>query len=136
MRITYEQRKEIYDKFRRERRMKITTTLMVGLLIVGIGFLTLGCGTVEPYTPAESETDLQQEWREIYKDVEIPHPPRSYASVKDVPLDYEVELLNYILEDTVISAFRIDPNNPEHQRRYRRHLEEPKGFHTFKETDI
>ena len=136
MRITYEQRKEIYDKFRRERRMKITTTLMVGLLIVGIGFLTLGCGTAEPYTPAESETDLQQEWREIYKDVEIPHPPRSYASVKDVPFDYEVELLNYILEDTVISVFRIDPNNPEHQRRYRRHLEEPKGFHTLKETDI
>ena len=136
MRITYEQRKEIYDKFRRERRMKITTTLMVGLLIVGLGFLTLGCGTVEPYTPAESETKLEQEWREIYKDVEIPHPPRRYASVKDVPLDYEVELLNYILEDTVITAFRIDPNNPEHQRRYRRHLEEPNGFHTVKETDI
>ena len=136
MRITYEQRKEIYDKFRRERRMKVTATLLIWTLICGIGFLTLSCNTPEAYTPTESETDLQKEWRDIYKDVELPHATRSYASVRDVPFDSEVELLNYILEDTVISVFRIDPNNPEHQRRYRRHLEEPKGFHTLKETDI
>ena len=137
MRITYEQRKEIYDKFRRERRTKITATLMIGAVICGIGVLALGCGTPEPYTPAESETNLQQEWRDIYKDVEIPHAPRRYASVRDVPLDYEVELLNYILRGTVVHAFRIDPNNPEHQRRYERHLKEPVDFHQIqREEDI
>ena len=152
MRVTYEQRKEIYNKFRKERRMKMTATLMVGLLIVGIGFLTLGCNS-SVYdengnrTFHEQEFDingnirngddrLHEEWRDIYKDVEIPHPPRRYTSVKDVPFDSEVEMLNYILEGTGFTAFRIDPNNPAHQRRYRRHLEEPTGFRVVVEEDI
>jgi len=36
--------------------------------------------------------------------------------------DYEVEHLSSMLSKHGITVFRIDPNNPEHQRRYKRHL--------------
>ena len=125
MRTTYEQKKEIYNKFRRERRMKVTATLLVWTLVCSMGFFALSCST-----PTESEMNLRNEWREIYDNVSYPHTPHTF----NIPVT-EVEILNYELKGTGITAFRIDPNNPEHQRRYRRHLEEPVGFRTV-ETDI
>ena len=76
----------------------------------------------------------EEEWRDVYDKVELPHATRDYGYNPN--RDYEVDYLNGLLNEHGISVFRINPNNPEHQRRYRRHLEEPNGFHTVEETDI
>ena len=122
-RITYEERKEIYDKFRKERRNKIVATLLLGAVFVTATMLFMGCNT----PPEESLRHYSEQ----------PHPPRNYGYMpEDSAVDYEINVLNGLLNTHGITAFRIDPKDPEHQRRYRRHLEEPQGFFTIKETDI
>ena len=123
-RITYEERKEIYDKFRKERRNKIVATLLVGAVCVTATMLFMGCNT----TPETSTSYGESEHR---------HPLRDFSNVPEDSFDdMEILVLNRLLNEHGILAFRMEPQNPEHQRRYRRHLEEPRGFHTMKETDI
>lgn len=142
-RITKGETRKFYDRLKRKERISFAAACFMWAGVFGLLALFAGCqNQTEQRNYHEQEIDidgnmtLRAEWDAIYENVEIPHPPRSYDSVKEVPFDGEVEILNYMLEGTGITVFRIDPNNPEHQRRYRRHLEEPVGFRIVLEEDI
>ena len=98
--------------------MRVLVNTMLLLPFLGILFWMASCSNqtktvVEQPTSSDS---LHQAWDEIYKDVSVPR--HRYNPKRD----YEVEHLNTALYEYGITAFRINPNNPEHQRRYKRHL--------------
>lgn len=59
------------------------------------------------------EPDPQTKWNNYYENID--------TSV-DTTVDVEVMRLREQLEPHGISVFRVDPNNPYHQRRYQRRL--------------
>ena len=133
-RITYEERKEIYDKFRRERRQKIAATWLLGGVLIATAILFMGCSSPRYLTGEEKIELLKEEWREVYKDVQDSPPGTYYPAPANT--DFEVEYLNGLLNPHGITAFRINPHDPDHQFRYRRYLEEPIGFSGIQEEDI
>ena len=122
-----------YNKLKREQRLKMLANLVLLLPVVILLFWVAGCvkpsqqTEVELANPKEisrmltkSEIDLHKEWDEIYANVEpYVHPPRDYGYT---PANDEMFRLRSELNPYGISVFRVDPNNPEHQRRYKRHL--------------
>jgi hypothetical protein len=145
-RITKGEMKVLYDRLKREQRLRITTNIMLLVPVFGIIIWLASCQFPAITQPPEmlpadgtmyfergNSIELQQEWDEIYDGVYAPHPPRYYGYV---PEDDEIFRLRGLLHPHGISVFRINPNDPEHQRRYRRHLEEPDNFHTIVEEDI
>ena len=134
--ITKGEARAYYGKLRRATRMKTMANLLLLLPVVGIIIWLASCAT-QTKTVTEQPTSsnsLHQEWDELYEGIYSPHPPRYYGYNPEK--DYEVEYLNGVFNEHGISVFRIDPNNPEHQRRYRRHLEEPDNFYAIVEEDI
>ena len=110
--ITKGQARMYYNKIKREERMKVVVNIMLFTPFLLLLFWLAGCTTSQP--------DAQTKWDAIYEDVKPHvHEPRHYGYV---PADDEVLDLRSELNEYGISVFRVDPNNPEHQRRYKRHL--------------
>ena len=134
--ITKREARAYYGKIRREERKKVLANFLLLLPVAGIIFWLASCSNqTKTVTEQPASRDLlHQEWDEIYEGVSAPHPPRYYGYNKT--MDYEVEYLNGLLNEHGITVFRIEPNNPEHQRRYRRHLEQPDNFYSLGQTEI
>ena len=133
--ITKGDARAFYTKMKREERKKMAANVLLLLPVIGILFWLAGCSSQQPETVMEKlPNKLQQEWDKVYSDYEMPHPPRSYGY--DASRDYEVDYLNGLLNEHGITVFRINPDNPEHQRRYRRHLEEPDNFYTLGRDEV
>ena len=110
--ITKGQAKMYYKKIKREERMKMLVNILLFIPFIALIFWVAGCTTPQP--------DAQAKWDAIYEDMEpYVHETRHYGYV---PADDEVLSLRSELNEHGISVFRVDPNNPEHQRRYKRHL--------------
>jgi hypothetical protein len=92
----------------RKRKLQALAVATVYLPIITLGawcFSLIGCNT--------TETDPQTKWNKYYENID--------TSI-DTSVDVEVMELREKLEPHGISVIRVNPNNPEHQRRYQRHL--------------
>jgi len=83
-----------------------------------LAFLMLvSCQTEQPtteiYESVERKGELMAEWNDIYETMDTEY---------DFSVDMEVGALREKLEPHGITVMRVNPNNVEHQRRYRRHL--------------
>ena len=140
-RITKGEARRFYKQLKRKERISFAAACFIWAGVFGILALVVGCqNQTEQRSYHEQEIDmngemtLRAEWDAIYENIDHPHPPRQF-NIPTTGYDVDIEILNYIFEDTGITAFRIDPNNYRHQKRYRRHLEQPHGFHSM-EVDI
>jgi hypothetical protein len=120
--ITKGEARMYYERIKRKERKKVLVNILLFVPFVALLFWLGACNNPPTQT---------QVWDEIYKDVKPHvHPPRHYGYV---PADDELLRLRTELNPHGISVYRVDPNNTEHQRRYRRHLEEPYNFYTTHE---
>lgn len=102
----FESTKNVY--LEQERQSKIKNVLIATSIVCIVTLLSVvfpSCQSVEPTTG--------ERWNEKYESVTLKY---------DNSVDMEVGALREKLNPHGISVLRVDPNNAEHQRRYRRHL--------------
>jgi len=139
--ITVGELKKVTSRINKERKRSMAIQVCVGISFLMVTLICISCsqltagylvaGAVAHTLPEQSYTtavfgsgqgetyECSQTRYDSYnseRDYEVEHP--SLHS-----WDYEVEHLSSMLNKHGITVFRIDPTNPEHQRRYRRHLE-------------
>ena len=92
----------------KKRTIQALAVATVYLPIIALGawcFSLVSCNT--------PEANPQTKWNNYYENLD--------TSI-DTSVDMEVMELREQLEPHGMSVIRVNPNNPEHQRRYRRHL--------------
>ncbi len=111
-------RKQQLMNQKKQKYTYIASSLVFGLPMLLI-LLMFGCQT-ETLSPRQDSPTIHQEhykllaeWNDIYDNVD---------TTIDESVDMEVWGLREKLKPYGITVFRIDPNNAEHQRRYKRHL--------------
>ena len=106
-----------YKIMAKKRKQQTLASAIVYLPIVALGawaFSLVGCS--QPTTTEVKHSDvppLVAEWNDIYDNVD---------TTIDESVDMEVWGLREKLNPHGISVFRVDPYNPQHRKRYERHL--------------
>ena len=94
---------------------RISTLTYACLTLLLVTLMLMGCATKtvqenKETTPLEN---LIAEWNTLYESIDV---------TLDTSVDTEVWEIREQLEPHGMSVLRVNPNNLEHQRRYRRHL--------------
>ena len=126
-----------------ENKLEKYFNIMAFIRTVGVVvFVFTMCSCESQLFETEPVNDILNETSPSF--AELNYQPEDTVPTMVMPLitmgfsvaeDYEIYHLNEMLMPYGITAFRIDPENSDHIRRYGRHLNEPDNFYSYYEVE-